>query len=310
MNKIATVFGGSGFIGRQIVSRLVQAGYSVRVPTRVLAHAEPLRQLGTPGVVTPILLDVHDVGQVGDAVANADVVVNCIGVLTDSRHQPFNIIQGEVPGIIARAANAAGVKHLVHISAIGADANSPSAYARSKAAGEGVVRAIFPQAVILRPSIVFGPEDGFFNRFAKMAMVSPVLPLLGGGRTRMQPVYVADVAAAALQAIVRTDARGKVFELGGPAIYTFRQLMQTLLFFIRRRRFLVPVPWGLALLMGRILEKLPGKMLTRDQVVLLQRDNVVNSNGHTLEDIGVAPTALEAVLPTYLDVYLPKGRFQ
>lgn len=306
MSKIAVVFGGTGFVGRAIVGRLAQAGYTVRIPTRVLAHAEPLRQLGAVGQVVPVVTNVRSAAQVGDAVRGADVVVNCIGILAQSRTQRFDVVQGEVPGILARAALAAGVRHFVHLSAIGADANSASAYARSKAAGEGMVRAIFPSAVILRPSIVFGAGDSFFNRFARMAQFAPALPLIGGGTTKFQPVYVADVAAAVVAAL---RAPTGTYELGGPAVYTFKQLMQLTLKTIGRSRCLVTVPWWLAFIQGRVLERLPGKLLTQDQVVLLQHDNVVGAGAKTQADLGITPTAAEAVLPTYLDQYKPKGRF-
>jgi NADH dehydrogenase len=309
MTKTAVIFGGTGFVGRSIVNRLAQAGYTVRVPTRTLAHAEPLRQMGAVGQVVPLLCDMYKPAQVGDAVYGASVVVNCIGILAQGGVNSFERVQGELPGILARAASAAGVTHFIHLSAIGADANSPSKYARSKAAGEGVIRAVFPAATILRPSIVFGPDDSFFNRFARMAQLLPALPLIGGGHTRFQPVFVSDVAAAVMAAITRTDTAGKIYELGGPAMYTFKQLMQLTLHFTGRSRWLVTLPWWLAFLQGRIMERLPGKILTHDQVVLLQHDNVVNVGAKTLADLGVTATALEAVLPTYLDQYKPKGRF-
>lgn len=309
MKKIAVVFGGSGFIGRLIISRLARAGYVVRVPTRTLAKAESLRQLGVVGQINPLVLDVTKAAQVVDAVRGAQLVVNCIGILAEHKHQRFDVLQSEVPGIIARASAAADVTHFVHLSAIGADANSPSAYARSKAAGEGMVRALFPRATILRPSIVFGPDDNFFNRFAQMVAFLPALPLIGGGHTLFQPVYVADVADAVLAATLNPDASGKTYELGGPARYSFKELMTLLLHHIGRKRWLLPLPWGLARVQAKILQKLPGQLLTEDQVTLLQFDNVVAPDARTLADLGLTPTALEAILPTYLDCYRPKGRF-
>jgi uncharacterized protein YbjT (DUF2867 family) len=313
MTTTVVVFGGTGFIGRLLISRLAQAGYTVRVPTRTLPRAEPLRQLGTVGQVTPLLCDVRDAAQVANVLVGADAVVNCIGILAENRHQRFDVLQGEVPGIIARAAVAAGVQKFIHISAIGADANSPSTYARSKAAGEGLVRGIFPSATILRPSIVFGPDDGFFNRFARMACIAPALPLIGGGTTAFQPVYVADVADAILVMLTRGDMGektiGKTYELGGPAVYTFKKLMQVMLAAIGRKRCLVTIPWPVAMLQAAVLQRLPGQLLTRDQVLLLQRDNVVSVNAKTLIDLGITPTPLEAILPTYMDQYRPKGRF-
>lgn len=305
MTKIAVVFGGSGFIGRLITSRLAQAGYTVRVPSRVRAHAEPLHQLGVVGQVVPLLIDPSHAPSVASAVRGADVVINCIGILNETRSQKFDAVQSEIPGIIARAAAHADATTYIHISAIGADANSESQYARSKAAGEGMVRALFPQATILRPSIVFGPDDSFFNRFAKMAVVSPILPLIGGGQTKFQPVYVGDVAAAVMAAIDSPAARGKLYELGGPAIYSFKALLQIMLRVVGRKRLLVPLPWKLAMLKARLLENLPGKLLTRDQVTLLKNDNIVNAGAKTLADLGINATALEAIIPTYLDRFRP-----
>ncbi|MGE5766815.1 MAG: complex I NDUFA9 subunit family protein, partial [Bacteroidota bacterium] len=243
------------------------------------------------------------------AVSGADAVVNLVGVLFEGGRQRFQAVHAEGAGTVASAAAAAGVESLVHISALGAAADSASAYARSKAAGEAAVREAFPEAVILRPSVVFGPEDDFFNRFAEMTRFSPALPLVGGGGTRFQPVYVGDVARAVVRALTDPGCSGKVYELGGPRVYTFKEILELLLETIGRRRLLVSLPFGLARLQATFLELLPQPPLTRDQVALLRSDNVVSPGALSLGDLGIEPTAPEAVIPTYLDRFRPGGRF-
>ena len=235
------------------------------------------------------------------ALAGADAVVNAVGILYERGRQRFDAVHVEGPARLARLAAAAGVRKFVHISALSADPHSASAYARSKAAGEAAVKAAFPAATILRPSIVFGPEDDFFNRFAGMTRLSPVLPLIGGGATRFQPVYVGDVAAAVLAALDRPEAQGKTYQLGGPEIYSFRALLELMLAEIGRKRRLVTLSYGLAAANARFLEWLPKPLLTRDQVKLLQRDNLVEPGALGLADLGITPTSLMLVLPTYLD---------
>lgn len=312
---IITIFGGTGFIGRAIINELTRHATAnqlqIRVATRNLAKAEPLRQLGEVGQITPVACSPADAAQVQQVIAGSDVVINCIGQLTESRRQRFATVQGEIPGLIARAIQTvAPGAHLIHISAIGTDANSPSVYARSKAAGEGVIRAILPSATILRPSIVFGPEDKFFNMFARMALMSPALPLIGGGHTKFQPVYVGDVARAVAQVLRLPAARGQTYELGGPAVYTFKELLQLMLKTIGRDRCLLNLPWPLAKIQAGILQRLPGKLLTIDQVKLLQQDNIVADMLPGLAQLGIMPTAVEAILPTYMDRFKPRGRFR
>jgi NADH dehydrogenase len=237
-------------------------------------------------------------------------VVNLVGILAESGKQTFEDVQHQGAARVAQAAAAAGIARFVQMSAIGADENGESAYARTKGLGERAVLDALPQATILRPSVVFGPEDGFFNRFAAMARLSPALPLIGGGHTRFQPVYVGDVADAAVVALDDEGARGKTYELGGPHVYTFRRLMEILLQTIRRKRFLVPIPWSVAYVQGSVLQNLPGAPLTRDQVKLLESDNVVSEGTLTLADLGIDPPhAVEVIIPTYLERYRPGGRF-
>lgn len=307
--SIVTVFGGSGFIGRHLIRRLAKTGAMIRVASRHPSRAQFLKPAGNVGQIVPIATDITNDHSVAMAVTGASTVVNLIGVLYESSRWRFDAVHAEAPRRIGMAARLAGVERLVHVSAIGADLNSPAAYARSKAAGEANLRSVFPEATILRPSVLFGPEDNFLNMFGGLALMSPVLPLLGGGQTRFQPVYVGDVADAIIAALAAPDAAGKTYELGGPRVYTFKELLVYLLEQIRRKRLLVPVPFGLARLKASVLELLPSPMLTRDQVELLKKDNVVADNALTLKDLGVAATALEVIAPSYLDRFRPGGRY-
>jgi NADH dehydrogenase len=304
-----TVFGGSGFLGRYVVQRLARQGWTIRVAVRHPARASFLKPLGDIGQIVPLCVPVQDREAVAAAFTGADAAINLTGILFEGGKQRFLAVHTQGAGNIAEAAAAAGVKSLVHISAIGADPQAPAAYARSKGEGEAAVRAAFPEAVVLRPSVVFGPEDDFFNRFAEMARFSPALPLIGGGETRFQPVYVGDVARAVVTTLTDPACRGKVYELGGPRIYTFKELMQLLLKTIGRKRALVNLPFGLARLQAAFLEWLPKPPLTRDQVTLLRDDNVVAEGALTLADLGIEATAAEAVIPDYLDKFRIGGRF-
>jgi NADH dehydrogenase len=307
--KIVTVFGGTGFIGRYAIQNLAKLGYTVRVPTRYTADANALRPKGVVGQINPLSCNLRNPQSIAHAVRGSSIVINLIGVLTESRKSSFDFIHSEVPGRIARAAAEAGADRMIHISAIGANPDAVSKYAASKGHGEAQLREAFPQATILRPSIVFGPEDQFFNRFAAMARIAHALPLIGGGKTKFQPVYVGDVAAAIVNALTDGSTAGKTYELGGPEVLSFRQLMQLMLKVIDRSAILLPVPFGIAKLQARFTELVPGKPLTRDQVELLKRDNVVAKGAEGLAELGVTPTALELVLPQYLDRFAKGGRF-
>ncbi len=271
--NVAAVFGGSGFIGRYVVQRLAARGYVVRVIGRNTERAKNLMVTGSVGQVVALYASFSNPATIARAVEDADVVVNLIGILSERRAGDFQLVQAEGPGQIARAAAAARVRRLVQISAIGADAGNASLYARTKAAGEAAAREAFPAATVLRPSIVFGAEDQFFNRFGSMAMFLPVMPVIHGN-TRFQPVYVGDVADAIVAALLREDTPGATYELGGPRIYTFRELLAWLLHETHRHRPLFEVPPGLARLQARLGELVPGKPFTRDQLLMLQRDNV------------------------------------
>ncbi len=302
-----TVFGGSGFIGRYVVQRLARQGWLIRVAVRRPSAALFLKPLGKIGQIQPVGASVTDPGSVAAAVAGSEAVINLVGILAAGRGRSFERIHMDGARTVAAAARDAGAAILVHMSALGADPGSPAAYARTKAQGEVAVRELFPSARIVRPSIVFGPEDSFFNRFAAMAQLSPALPLIGGGATRFQPVYVGDVADAMLRLVEDEATAGRTYELGGPRIYTFRQLMETLLRELDRRRLLVNVPFGAARVLARLAELIPGKPLTRDEVKLLERDNVVSAGAPGLAELGITPTALEVILPTQLDRYRRRG---
>ncbi|MCC5994816.1 MAG: complex I NDUFA9 subunit family protein [Oceanicaulis sp.] len=316
-DEMITVFGASGFIGRYVVRRLAKAGYRVRAATRRPHLAHELRPMGVVGQVQLIQANLRNPDSVARAVDGAAGVVNLVGILAEGGRQTFQSLQADGAGLVARAAQEAGVERFVHVSAIGADPGSPSRYARTKALGEQAVLEAMPGAVILRPSIVFGPEDGFFNRFADMARFAPALPLIGGGATKFQPVYCDDVAACALKALDHEGARGRVFELGGPGVYSFRELMEFILKTIDRPRLLVPMPFPVATMMGlggEIAGALPfvEPFLTRDQVTLLKQDNVVGAGGEGLGRIdafGVTPESIEAIVPTYLARYRKGGQF-
>ncbi len=307
--KLVTVFGASGFIGRNIVRELAKRGARVNAVCRDVEKAKFLKPMGVVGQVTPMRADVTDPAAIARAVKGASIVVNLVGILHQSGRNTFDAVQASAPGTIAQAAKEAGAEAMVHISAIGADSGSASAYARSKAAGEDAVRAVFPEAVILRPSIVFGPNDSFFNQFAGYALFAPALPLIGGGHTRFQPVYVDDVADAVIAAVESPAAKGQTFELGGPSVYTFRELMRMILDETKRRALLVEVPFWAASLKATFLELLPKPPLTRDQVELLKTDNVVSDGAKTLADLGIEATPVEVIVPTYLDKFRPGGRY-
>lgn len=305
------VLGGSGFIGRYIVKRLAERGETLTVGGRHAADAKFLKLKGDVGQVGLVNIGIDAPEDVLRAfVAGKDALVNCVGILYERGGQKFDVMHHSAPAKLARLAREAGVERLVHISAIGADARSSSAYARSKAAGEQAVKDAFPTATILRPSIVFGPEDDFFNRFATMAVMSPFVPLIGGGETRFQPVYVGDVASAAIRVLDDPAAAGRTYELGGPKVYAFRELIELLLNEIRRKRILVDLPFGVAGLQARLMSILPNPPLTPDQVELLKRDNVVSSGALTLATLGVQPTAVEGILPTYLDRFRRGGWYE
>ena len=309
-NRRTAVLGGSGFIGRYIVQRLAARGDVIPVGCRRAEEAKFLKPLGDVGQIATLNLTIGDEQILPAFLAGNDALVNCVGILRESGSQTFDRVHHTGPARLARLAREAGIERFVHISAIGADPRSSSAYARTKAAGEAAVRDAFPTVTILRPSVVFGAEDQFFNRFAAMATISPVLPLIGGGHTRFQPVYVGDVADAVVKCLDDPTTAGRTYELGGPKVYTFRELIELVLGEIRRKRLLVDLPFGLAAIQARLMSILPNPPLTPDQVELLKRDNVVSSGALTLAALGIAPTAVEGVLPSYLDRFRRGGWYE
>ncbi|MET3780281.1 NADH dehydrogenase [Brevundimonas sp. 1080] len=312
---VVTLFGGSGFIGSQAVRALARRGWRIRVAVRNPVLAIEIQPLGDPGQIQFMRCDITNPTDVAQAVRGADAVVNLVGVLHDAGgKRGFDAVHTEAAKTIAEAAKAAGVERLVQISAIGADAASPSAYGRTKAQAEAAVRAVYPDAVILRPSLVFGAGDSFLNRFAAMATMAPALPLIGGGETRFQPVYVGDVAEAIARGVTRADAAGRTYELGGPSLYTFREVLELVRRETGRDRMLVSVPFIVAKPLGSLLQlsRFVGLTppLTRDQVLMLEKDNVVAAEAFGLSDLGIDhPAGMAAIAPSYLWRYRVGGQF-
>jgi uncharacterized protein YbjT (DUF2867 family) len=314
LDTLVTVFGGSGFIGRSVVRALAKRDYRIRVAVRRPELAGYLQPLGRVGQIHAVQANLRYPSSVEAAMRDSHVAINLVGILAESGAQTFDAVQASGAGAVAKAAAAASAR-MVHVSAIGADENSPSHYARAKAAGEMAVFSAIPSATIMRPSIVFGPEDQFTNRFAALARVSPALPLIGGGLTKLQPVYVGDVATAVADAVDGKARPGAIYELGGPEVLTMREIMEIILSITERKRLLISLPFRLAKLQSMFLQFAPGAMkLTPDQVELLRADNMVSdaakAAGLTLEGLGIAPDSLEAIAPQYLWRFRAAGQFQ
>lgn len=298
--RVVTIFGGAGFVGRYVAMQLAAAGAVVRIVTRQPERVNLLKSGGAAGQIVPVVGAYQSQTDIETLVAGSFAVVNCLGTLYDKPGLgSFTHVHSEVPVWIARACARQGVERFVHISALGVDA-SRSLYAQSKYAGEGKVRAAFPQATIMRPSVIFGPEDNFFNMFARLSRFLPVLPLVGGGKTRFQPVYVQDVARAIVQALCDVRFCGQVYELGGPEVVTFREIYQRLFAYTGMKRYLLPLPWGIARMQAALMSILPAPPLTNDQITSLQTDNVVTEGALGLVDLGISPTLMETVVPDYL----------
>ena len=313
-SKLVTIYGGSGFVGRYIARRMAQQGWRVRVAVRHPNDAIFVRPYGVVGQVEPVFCNIRDDDSVRDVARGADALVNCVGILAESGKNTFGAVQAEGAERVARIAKELGTERLVQISAIGADAESDSEYARTKAKGEASVLEHRPDAIILRPSIVFGPEDEFFNRFADMTRFSPLIPVVGA-ETKFQPVYVDDVAQAAVSAVLGTAKPG-IYELGGPDVRSFAELMHDMLAIVRRRRFLARLPFPIARLMGRVSQLVQSltfglvpAQITVDQVENLQYDNVVSGDAKTFADLGITPTSMASVLPEYLWRFRPSGQY-
>src|SRR5712672_3302130 len=313
LDTLVTVFGGSGFVGRSVVRALCKRDYRIRVAVRRPELAGHLQPLGKVGQIHAVQANLRYPESVEAAMRGSRAAINLVGILAESGAQTFEAVQALGAGAVAKAASAVGAR-MVHVSAIGADENSPSRYARSKAAGEKAVLSATPTATILRPSVVFGPEDQFTNRFASLARMSPMLPLIGGGVTKLQPVYVGDVAAAVADAVDGKTRPRAIYELGGPEVLTMREIMEVILAITERRRMLISLPFGLAKLQALFLQFAPGPLkLTPDQVALLRSDNVVSdaakAAGLTLEGLGITPDSMEAVAPQYLWRFRAAGQF-
>lgn len=324
-NTLVTVFGASGFVGRHVVRALAKEGWRIRAVTRRPNLANFLLPSGQVGQIQVVKGNLNDDEAVARAVAGAGAVINLTGVLSGGGEQGFEAINADGARRVGKAAREAGVETVVHLSAIGADPDAESSYAQSKGCGEKFLREEFPAATILRPSLIFGPEDMFFNKFAALARYVPVLPLIGGGNTRFQPVYVADVAAAVLNALTLEEARGATYEIGGPKTYSFKEMMAYMLAQTGRHNILLPVPFFMASLMAvgltvaRVAPELvrnifdvpsPPPLLTLDQVRMLKTDTVVHEGTLGLADLGIVPKTLEEIAPTYLWRFHPKGQFR
>lgn len=314
--KLVTVFGGSGFVGRHTVSALARRGWRVRAAVRRPDLAGHLQPMGAVGQIHAVQANLRYPDSIRAAVDGADAVINLVAILAPAGKQTFDALHAEGARAVARTARQAGVKSLVHVSAIGASKASPASYAKTKALGEDGVFDEFPDAVVIRPSIVFGPEDQFFNRFASLAAMSPFLPLIGGGKTKFQPIYVGDLAQAIANALEGQAKPGAIYEVGGPEVFTFRRLLDLTQAYSGRKRAYFPMPFWLAKLQALLMTPLPNALrpITRDQVKLLQSDNVVSDaaikDGRTLAGLGVAnATSVASIVPGYLERFQPKGQY-
>lgn len=296
---IITVFGGTGFVGRAIIAQLVAAGARVKVATRHLPSAYFLRLLGAPGQVVPVPVSYRSEDSVDAAIVGSTMVINCLGILTESRKGGFSQVHNDFPVWMVRSCAKRGIYRFIHISALGVD-HSLSRYAISKLDGEYAIKTVYPQVTILRPSIIFGADDNFFNRFACLAKILPALPLIGGGHTRFQPVYVGDVASAVLNCMIQPVTAGHIYELGGPQIITFRQLMQKMLKFTAQKRRLITLPWWVARVQAACMFWLPNPPITNDQITSLQSDSIVGNKSFGFQHLGITPTPIDEILPTYL----------
>jgi uncharacterized protein YbjT (DUF2867 family) len=308
--RLVTIFGGSGFLGRHMVRALASEGWRIRVAVRRPNNALFLKPMGRVGQIQLVKANVHDEDTVRSALKGADAAINLVGILYQSGVQRFENVHAGAAERIARTASELGVSRLLHVSALGVDRNERSRYAQTKVLGEQRVREAFPGATIFRPSVVFGPEDDFFNKFAWLARLSPALPLIGGGRTKFQPAFVGDIARAAVKVLDDGSSAGKTYELGGPEIMTLKEIMELVLKETRRSRILLPVPFALARAKAVFLGLLPKPLLTLDQVRLLETDNVVSEGAATFRDLGIAPEAAGGIIPSYLWRFRKHGEFE
>jgi len=307
--KIIAIFGAGGFLGKHLMRQLTKLDYRVKIATRNPYLKGYLKPLGNPGQIELFKTNIFDSENVKEVLRNCDLVINLVGILYETRKQKFKQIHGQFPYLLSNLCNEFGIKNLVHVSALGVKERHASEYIRSKLEGEKNIQKIFKPSVILRPSIVFGPEDKFFNKFASIAQFSPILPLIGGGKTKFEPIYVGDVAKAIVKVLELNNSKPKVYELGGPENYSFKELMKILLNEIKKKRFLIPIPFGFAKFQSYFLQMMPNPLLTPDQVELLKHNNVISGDHPTLKDLGITGTLIQNILPKYIYRFRAGGQF-
>ena len=307
--KIIAIFGAGGFIGKHLMRQLTKLDYRIKVATRSPYKKGYLKPLGSPGQIELFKTNIFNVENVKEVLRNCDLVINLVGILFETRKQKFNQIHSEFPYLLGNLCNEMGIKKLVHVSALGIKEKNISKYAQSKFQGEKNIQETFKSSVILRPSVIFGPEDKFFNTFASLAQFSPALPLIGGGRTKFAPIYVGDVAKSIVNALELNNTGTKIFEIGGPENYSFKELMEFLLSEIKKKRFLIPIPFGFAKFQSYFLQMMPNPLLTPDQVELLKYNNVVSGDYPTLKDLGITGTSIQSILPKYIYRFRAGGQF-
>jgi len=307
--KIVAIFGAGGFIGKHLMRQLTKLGYRVKVATRNPYLKGYLKPLGGPGQIELFKTNIFKEDEVREVLKNCDFAINLVGILHETRKQKFKEIHGTFPYLLSNLCNEFGIKNLVHVSALGVKEKHPSAYMKSKLDGEKNIQETFKPSVILRPSIVFGPEDKFFNTFASLAQFSPMLPLVGGGKTKFAPIYVGDVAKTIVKALELNNSEPKIYELGGPENYSFKELMEILLTEIKKKRFLITIPYGFAKFQSYFLQMMPNPLLTPDQVELLKHNNIVSGEHPTLNDLGIIGTPIQSILPKYIYRFRTGGQF-
>ena len=307
--KIIAIFGAGGFIGKHLMRQLTKLDYRVKVATRNPYLKGYLKPLGNPGQIELFKINIFNPNDVKQILKNSDIAINLVGILYETRKQKFNQIHSQFPYLLSNLCNELGIKNLVHVSALGVKEKHVSQYMQSKLQGEKNIQDTFKSSVILRPSVVFGPEDKFFNTFASIAQFSPVLPLIGGGKTKFAPIYVGDVAKAIVKALELNNSKPKIYELGGSKNYSFKELMEILLIEIKKKRFLIPVPFGMAKFQSYFLQMMPNPLLTPDQVEMLKYNNIVSGDYPTLKDLGISGTSIQSILPKYIYRFRTGGQF-
>ena len=307
--KIIAIFGAGGFIGKHLMRQLTKLDYRVKVATRNPYLKGYLKPLGNPGQIELFKTNIFNLDNVKQILKNCDLAINLVGILYETRKQKFNQIHSQFPYLLSNLCNELGIKNLVHVSALGVKEKHVSQYMQSKLQGEKNIQDTFKSSVILRPSVVFGPEDKFFNTFASIAQISPVLPLIGGGKTKFAPIYVGDVAKAIVKALELNNSKPKIYELGGPENYSFKELMEILLTEIKKKRFLIPLPFSMAKFQSYFLQIMPNPLLTPDQVEMLKYNNIVSGDYPTLKDLGITGTAIQSILPKYIYRFRTGGQF-